>query len=430
MFISQRMVLLREVAMSILRFLFLLAAGCFLYACKIDIIVPEGARVYTNSGSYSCESGQTCSIEVVDVFFSETFRVEAPDGLKLSAWRQRDLYLCGGQRAACKVSTGIFAGTEFEQYIADDFTFFLEPVFGKANQWLSLAETATAGVGASSCVMNGKLYVFGLGWATTDSPNAVEEYNPETGEWRRRRNMPTPRAWQSATTVGQLCYVIGGGTLETGLRADALTTLEAYNPRKNSWISLAPLPAGRSGAAAVSVGSKIYLIGGGDIIAWDATPRAAVAIYDTRTDKWSRGAAMPHPMGGVAAAAIDGLIYVVGGGNPQQGIHASDLVQRYDPQQDQWTVVNSMPMARNWMAASALNGKIYAMGGLVGSGDSTSNVVMRYNPAVDNWTTVAPLPTGRYAPAAATLNGKLLVVGGRSLRESAPLGVTEEYTPR
>ena len=36
--------------------------------CKIEITVPEGGRVKTESGAYACESREICVIEVDDHF--------------------------------------------------------------------------------------------------------------------------------------------------------------------------------------------------------------------------------------------------------------------------------------------------------------------------------------------------------------------------
>ena len=39
--------------------------------CKIEIQVPSGGAVVSESGAYTCSSGSTCSIDVVDIFFDD-----------------------------------------------------------------------------------------------------------------------------------------------------------------------------------------------------------------------------------------------------------------------------------------------------------------------------------------------------------------------
>ena len=46
-------------------------------ACKLVITVPEGGTVESLSGAYSCDAGQTCTIDVVDTFFDESFTARA-----------------------------------------------------------------------------------------------------------------------------------------------------------------------------------------------------------------------------------------------------------------------------------------------------------------------------------------------------------------
>jgi len=48
--------------------------------CKLRIDVPEGGRVVSESGVFSCEPGQTCDIDINDFFFDETFKAVPDDG--------------------------------------------------------------------------------------------------------------------------------------------------------------------------------------------------------------------------------------------------------------------------------------------------------------------------------------------------------------
>uniref|UniRef100_UPI0035E2C464 kelch repeat-containing protein n=1 Tax=Actinophytocola algeriensis TaxID=1768010 RepID=UPI0035E2C464 len=53
-------------------------------------------------------------------------------------------------------------------------------------------------------------------------------------------------------------------------------------------------------------------------------------VYDTRKDQWKKLAPMPLPRHGTAAAAIDGTIYIPGGGH-QAGGAPVDVVDAYRP---------------------------------------------------------------------------------------------------
>ena len=60
---------------------------------------------------------------------------------------------------------------------------------------------------------------------------------------------------------------------------------------------------------------------------------------------------------------MSNTIYAVGGNDPTGGIAFNTLLA-YNPQTDSsWTVLAPMPTPRFNLAAAAVNGKIYAMGG-------------------------------------------------------------------
>lgn len=60
---------------------------------------------------------------------------------------------------------------------------------------------------------------------------------------------------------------------------------------------------------------------------------------------------MNHPRRYVAAAALGGLLYAVGG---YDGISVLDSVEAYDPKLDQWKRVESMSNARRHVAVGVL----------------------------------------------------------------------------
>ena len=108
--------------------------------CKIEIAVPEGGRVETESGAYSCESGNTCSIDVVDIFFKETFVALPDDGYTFIQWRNKYRGFCGGRDDPCYLSTNSFPNTPFEQSLESDEVFYLEPVFWQSKPWTQLGD--------------------------------------------------------------------------------------------------------------------------------------------------------------------------------------------------------------------------------------------------------------------------------------------------
>jgi N-acetylneuraminic acid mutarotase len=67
----------------------------------------------------------------------------------------------------------------------------------------------------------------------------------------------------------------------------------------------------------------------------------------------------------------------------------SSVVERYDPAKNAWEAVAPMSMARYGLAAAAVDGKLYAMGGYDGQNRLSS--VERYDPAKNEWVAMASM---------------------------------------
>lgn len=112
---------------SLLLLLTLWATGC-----KVQIEVPEGGSVVSSSGARDCASGRTCSFDVVDVFFEDTFNGEAEEGFAFAGWQRGNSTFCGGSGKACFLSTANFVGNpDLLAVLESDRTFFLRPLFVK-----------------------------------------------------------------------------------------------------------------------------------------------------------------------------------------------------------------------------------------------------------------------------------------------------------
>jgi hypothetical protein len=101
-----------------------------LSGCKLEIRAPYGGKVVSSDGAYICEAEQTCVIDVVDLFFDETFIAEPAPGFSFDGWKKKDGYLCGGEAGPCRLSTAEFEGDPVRLSILEsDEIFVLEPRF-------------------------------------------------------------------------------------------------------------------------------------------------------------------------------------------------------------------------------------------------------------------------------------------------------------
>jgi len=171
-----------------------------------------------------------------------------------------------------------------------------------------------------------------------------------------------------------------------------------------TWATVAPLPTPQNRLAAGAIGGIVYAVGGEQ---GSPGPVGTLYAYDPVTDTWTTKTPMPTPRRLLGAAVVGGKLYAIGGHN-SGGFQAT--VEAYDPGTDTWITRAPMPTPRFGLGVVAANGMIFAVGGGNSSGQLTT--VEAYDPATDTWSTKAPMPTGRAVLAVAAVGGVIYVVGG------------------
>src|ERR1700722_124098 len=122
---------------------------------------------------------------------------------------------------------------------------------------------------------------------------------------------------------------------------------------------------------------------------------------------WTAKAPMPAVRNEVAAAAVDGEIYVLGG---SVGAGQADFARNEedDPATDTWRVRAPLPRGANHMSAVAANGKVYAFGGFAGAQHHDAvDRAFEYDPAADSWKALAPLKKPLGSIGVAAVAGKI-----------------------
>jgi Polysaccharide lyase 14 len=180
-----------------------------LSGCKIEISVPEGGRVESYSGAYTCESGQTCSIDVVDAFFDETFQAQPYPGYTFTAWRQKAGAFCGGCNAPCLLTTKSLSETPFMSLLESDEVFYLEPIFSSLSSWFQQAASSSSGEPAITCSSKNKL----SSKVTFDSPDWWKD-------WQSSGSITEPKpATQSSVAMTEHVTngCVSGGCLKVNI---------------------------------------------------------------------------------------------------------------------------------------------------------------------------------------------------------------------
>lgn len=189
-----------------------------------------------------------------------------------------------------------------------------------------------------------------------------------------------------------------------------------------SWSRIAGMPTARSELAAAELDGRIYVAGG--IGQWGTS--SAFEVYDPARHSWRRLAPLPTATHHPAMAAANDRIYLSGGYGDIFFSHILTGVWAYDPGTDRWNRVTSMPSPRAAHKLVTLGGKLYVVGGR----GPDSSALWVYNPANGQWDmSRAALPTAREHLATAVVGGKLYVIGGRD-KDHVNMAVVEVYDPK
>lgn len=259
--------------------------------------------------------------------------------------------------------------------------------------------------------------------ASIDRPQlcAVQLYgNGELGEegedpcqWTELAPSSLKKLESQSAKVDDKLYTFAG-FLDGFIITDAT---EIYDVKNNIWSNGAPMPVPVTHMGKAVVKDDVWMIGGfagnDPGVATDK-----VQIYNTTTDNWRMGPALPAPRGAGAATYNNGKIHFFGGLMPDR---VTDVSEHYilDPENlaAGWISAAPLPNGRNQLSAASVKGLVYAIGGQFGHDDGVEYLryLDVYDPATDSWTPRADLPSDRshFEPGTLVHNDKIIIIGGR-----------------
>lgn len=178
--------------------------------------------------------------------------------------------------------------------------------------WTStIASLPVPSAGMASGVLGGQLYLFG-GTATQpayggDGTFLAVKLDPDTSAVTPVSAMAAPRVAPASAVWGGKLYVFGG------FQADRfLDSGEVYDPVRDRWTAITPMPVRRFGAQAIALGARIYVIGGMET---NGMGSDRVDLYDPANDRWLSHGALGTPRGMASLALLGARLYVLGGGD-------------------------------------------------------------------------------------------------------------------
>lgn len=290
----------------------------------------------------------------------------------------------------------------------------------------------------------GKMYVF-AGLAPHWQPKGlVYEYDPATDKWTEKKKMALPSHHVAFTEYNGKIYAFGGFVPpRSGPPAWVpIDNAWEYDPAKDTWRALAPMPTKRGAAGAAVVNGKVYVVGGATVpsgtketAVMPSRPHLAVGTceeYDIATNTWRERRAMPTARNHLLVAAAGGKVYAIGGrlGAAFIGLASdTDVVEEYDPAEDLWRIRARMPTARSALAGGVYEGRIYVAGGEMQ--DTHKSATFRafegYDPASNTWTVMPPMMVSRHGMAGGVAGNQLHLVSGDVQSAGSGLEVSAPY---
>ncbi|WIG45786.1 DUF1668 domain-containing protein [Bacillus sp. FSL K6-1012] len=276
----------------------------------------------------------------------------------------------------------------------------LQTVSAETVEWKERADLPEPRVGASSGVVDGKIYVIGGGTVKSGTyGNQTFVYDPKTNEWTKKADMPTERGGAATVTVDGKIYVMGGRSND-----GVVKTVEVYDPKKDTWEKSDDLPFENKVSPyriyAEAIGKKIY------VVAYENSRYATTYSYDLETKKWDKKQKLNYEVvTGGSTAVIDNKLYILGGTH-----YIPQIVYVYDPEKDTWAE-NGKGFKAGYYSALAYKGKILMTGGV--------SRIRVYDPKSQSVTAVTnPKALYRMAHSSAIIDDTLYVIGGREENSS------------
>jgi DNA-binding CsgD family transcriptional regulator len=277
---------------------------------------------------------------------------------KVSRWISRAPLAEPRDRLALAADgTKLYAiGGETEGGIIDQVAIY-DP---RSNDWAAGAPKPTPVANVAAIWFQDRIYVPGGTTAGGTPTSAVEVYDPKADTWEARAPLPFPLAAYGSAVLSGTLYLFGGWDGERYL-ADTLI----YDPEADSWSAGAPMAEPRGFLAASPLQDRIYVAGGYN----GQRELATVAVYDPAAEgkeagPWSSRAPLSQPRGGLGLVSLGQRLYAVGGGWTQP----LAFNEQYDIKTGAWSRIET-PALGQWrnLALAALGNKLYAVGGWNGS---------------------------------------------------------------
>lgn len=299
-------------------------------------------------------------------------------------------------------------------------------------------------VNSAARLADGRVLIVGVG---DDGEGAASVFDPKEDSWELLPGSPAERGVPNMVLLddGRVLAVGGADLSSSGYSLDPSDAVEIFDPRTGDWTQAAAMPGS-------AVEQSLAALRGGLVLAalprdrGDSSDSPSVFLYDPAADAW-RATAPNQPADydssvvPVIAALRDGRALATGkrsAAAPDEEFCDPALpanegfplpewcewsgVEIYDPSTDEWTLAAPMMQPRSDHTLTLLpDGRVLAAGGQLlppGRFDPTSELDVLaatevFDPSTLSWTPGPALAEARFGHTATLLpDGRILFIGG------------------
>jgi hypothetical protein len=214
---------------------------------------------------------------------------------------------------------------------------------------------------AQAALLDGRVYVFGGG--QFGSYSHILAYDPRTGVVSQVASLPSATSDAGVAAIAGTAYVVGGFDGE-----HALDTIVAWRPGAAPAV-VARLPYGLRYAAVAADHGRLLIAGG----TRGEAASAAILAYDPATRAVREIGTLPSPVTHAAAVALGSYVYVLGGRGAREGTQTAAVVA-IDAASGRATSVGALAQPRSDGSAALVGGRIWIAGGIAGAGAAATTV--------------------------------------------------------
>lgn len=244
----------------------------------------------------------------------------------------------------------------------------------------------------------------------------------QNGKWEELNSTdsskPTKRHEAAFVKIEDKFYLLGGRRMNP---------VSIYHTDSKKWTNGAVPPIELHHFQPVVYGKDVYVLGAFTGSYPSETPVPNIYIYETESNRWKKGAAIPTDRlrGGAGAVLKNDKIYLSCGiKDGHRGDHKKWL-DVFDLKTGKWEILPDAPRSRDHFHSVIANNKLYNIGGrtTIAAESPFKNTIGEvdfFDFHTKKWSTIdEPIPTKRAGGFTLLLGNEILVFGGESFSQKS-----------